>query len=164
MALDVTVGTSTANSYATVAEADAYADTLTFRTAWPATGTATGKEGALQQAARLMGSLSWKGKKVSSTQALEWPRFGVADVDGYTVDSTTIPAKVKQAQCELAVRLIAKDRAAQDPLQATRVKAGPVEVEYAAGAQPTIVPNIVTRLVSDLLKGGGFGIARVDRS
>ena len=157
MALDVTIGTATSQSYASVAEADAYADTLTFRTAWPATGTATGKEGALQQAARLLDTLTWKGKKVSAAQALDWPRYGVTDADGYTVDSTTIPAKIKAAQCELAIRLMAADRGAQDALQATRVKVGAIEAEYAPGAAPVLIPSIVIRMVAELTAGGVGG-------
>lgn len=165
MAFDPTVGGANANSYATVAEADAYADTLSFRTAWPATGTSdAAKEGALQQAARLLDTRVWKGKKASSAQALAWPRYGVVDRDGYTLASDSIPAKVKQAQCELAVQLLAGDRTSQDALQATRVKVGPIESEYSVGAQPQIIPSVVLAMVADLLASGGTTSIRLVRA
>jgi hypothetical protein len=44
----------------------------------------------------------FKGSKVSSSQALQWPRSGVY-IDGYLTGSDEIPEELKRAQMEAAV-------------------------------------------------------------
>lgn len=104
-------GSPTANVFCTLAEAEAYIETLVFPGSW-STATDTQKQAALVQAARLMGTLPWRGRKSSSTQALSWPRLGMADADGYTIDSGVVPKAIKDANAEYAMRLLAKDCAA----------------------------------------------------
>lgn len=42
------------------------------------------------------------GYATTSSQTEKWPRSNVYTVDGYNIDSSTIPDRVKQATCELA--------------------------------------------------------------
>lgn len=108
MALDVTVGTSNSESYASVAEADAY---LAFRgdtSTWTAK-TQTEKENLLRWARAHMDTLTFLGVKSSFTQALEWPRFNAIDQNGYAIPGDTLPKVIKNAQAELAFQLIAND-------------------------------------------------------
>ena len=116
-----TVGTPDANSYVTLDEANAYASTLVFPGLW-ATASDEQKKAALIQAARLMNSLGWKGQRFDRYQALAWPRCDgyshrgtaegyVYDQDGFAIGWSDIPAAVKSAQAEFAIRLIEKDRA-----------------------------------------------------
>lgn len=100
-----TVGTPDANSYVTMDEANAYASTLVFPGLW-ATASDEQKKAALIQAARLMNSLGWKGQRFDRSQALAWPRC-----DGYAIAWSDVPAAVKNAQSEFAIRLLEKDRA-----------------------------------------------------
>lgn len=49
--------------------------------------------------------LKWKGFKVTSYQDLDWPRTDVQDEDDYDVPEDSIPAAVKRAQVEIAIRI-----------------------------------------------------------
>lgn len=126
MTFNATAGEATANSYATVAEADAYlavrGDTSTWTALLPAA-----KESKLQWAALYLDTLLFMGVKETQAQALAWPRYGVTDRDGYTV--TGIPAALKNAQAELAFQLIANDwTQGLGPVTNETLKVGPVDL------------------------------------
>ena len=108
MPFDATAGASTANSYASVAEADAYLAVRGDTSTWTALNTGQ-KESKLQWAAIYLDTLTFKGTRSTSTQALQWPRIGVWDRDGYTVASDAIPQALKNAQAEMAFQLVAND-------------------------------------------------------
>lgn len=64
---------------------------------------------ALVQATRFIDMQSWQGAATAAGgTALQWPRSGVVDANGVTVDSTTVPANVLTAVYELCA-LIADD-------------------------------------------------------
>lgn len=94
-------GKSDAEAYSTVAEYRAY---------HLARGTTVSAVDATCEAVlRTANSYieSWRasqfrGTKASKEQALSWPRLGARDTSGWPVDSTEIPAKLKQAEMELA--------------------------------------------------------------
>ena len=106
MAFDATAGAATANSYASVAEADAYLAVRGDTSTWTAL-TTDEKEAKLQWSAIYIDTLTFKGTRSTSTQALQWPRIGVWDRDGFEVDG--IPQALKNAQAEMAFQLIAND-------------------------------------------------------
>ena len=49
-------------------------------------------------------SQRWKGRRVAEDQALDWPRFGVIDRDGFAIDSDIVPVAVERANAEAALR------------------------------------------------------------
>lgn len=105
MALIVTAGSSSADSYATVAACDSYHSARGNAT-W--TGTDTLKEQALRRATQWLdgryGS-RWPGTTTyGRDQALDWPRAWVEDASGYAVATETIPQEVVNATCEAALR------------------------------------------------------------
>ncbi|OQA35478.1 MAG: hypothetical protein BWY56_01615 [Acidobacteria bacterium ADurb.Bin340] len=106
MPFDATAGAATANSYASVAEADAYLAVRGDTSTWTALTTGE-KEAKLQWAAIYIDTLTFMGTRSTSTQALQWPRIGVWDRDGFEVDG--IPQALKNAQAEMAFQLIAND-------------------------------------------------------
>jgi hypothetical protein len=106
MPFDATAGAADANSYASVAEADAYLAVRGDTATWTAL-TLGAKEAKLQWAAIYLDTLTFKGTRSTSTQALQWPRIGVWDRDGFEVDG--IPQALKNAQAEMAFQLIAND-------------------------------------------------------
>ncbi len=115
MAFTLTVETgaivSGANSYASVADADDYFDGRLYSTPWQQAETPK-KERALAWATQLLDErVSWRGTRVSTTQALRWPRSGVScpDRDALEADDE-IPARVKRAVYELALALMETDR------------------------------------------------------
>ena len=106
MPIVTTAGAATANSYASVAEADAYLAVRGDTSTWTALNNGQ-KESKLQWAAIYLDTLTFKGTRSTSTQALQWPRIGVWDRDGFEVDG--IPQALKNAQAEMAFQLIAND-------------------------------------------------------
>lgn len=164
MTLDTTIGGTTATSYASLVEAQAYAgdQRTAAATAWLA-GTADDQEGTLRQATRLLDTFAWKGLKLNNVQALEWPRSWVEDKNYYPIYPTVIPPQVKNAQCELAIRLFADDRGQEDARLATSEKVGSLQVEYEAGTRPRVVTSLVTALCGQFIDGGGSTVA-VQRS
>ena len=102
--LDATLGGPDANSYVTLAEADAYFAGNTNVTDWNAHSDAL-KEAALIQATQWMDYLSWSGDCCGSTQRLSWPRKNVKCRCREAV-CTEIPFQVKQATYELAFKLV----------------------------------------------------------
>ena len=99
--MTITVGVDT---YSTLAEADAYAAYRSW-TDWAAL-TDTQKEARLVDAAVYLDqSYTWKGRVTLLAQTMAWPRIEVEDKEGRPIDSDVTPARIKEAQVELA-RLI----------------------------------------------------------
>ncbi len=117
-----------ANSYASVADGDAYFEGHLYATAWTAATTET-KSAALVMATRLVDSqFQFSGYKAHETQALQWPRERCPDPDRNLVTSSLqspvlssfvpndeVPAGVASAVCEMARELLIVDRTAAPP-------------------------------------------------
>jgi phage gp36-like protein len=163
-----------ANSYISAADATTY-HSARGNTAW--TGTDAVKEAALLRAvAYLDGNYRkrWKGVKVRpvptdslAEQPLEWPRYDV-QLDGYTANNDgyligwvfpfdQIPQRLKDAQCELALRALAGDLAADRATGIKREKVDVIETEYTTGSGSRAVYQIVDDLISDYLQPTGCG-------
>ena len=120
--IDATVGGANANSYLTLADAQAIIDGFVQDadvTAW-ASATTDQKNRALFTATQRLDRERYLGARATDTQALQWPRTGVRKPDTYintytvgfpfriTTDyftDTEIPTQVKYAQVVLAVYL-----------------------------------------------------------
>lgn len=138
---DLTVETGSnvtgANSFISLDDADTYFEDR-GDTTWSATGD-DAKEQALVRAVDYLDSLNWKGYRTNETQPLCWPRSGVKDRDGYSIDIDDIPQVVKDAQCEAAKRELTTGTLQPDIVaggQPIRERVDVVEVEYAKGATP----------------------------
>src|SRR5688572_12267975 len=96
-----------ANSYASVADGDAYYDGHLYATAWTA-ATLANKEKALVFATRLIDAeYQFAGWKSHESQALQWPRGSCLDPDGTEdLPSDAVPKAVVDATCELARELL----------------------------------------------------------
>ena len=117
-----------ANSYASVAEGDAYFEGHLYASAWTA-ATSDTKAAALVMATRLVDSqFQFNGYKAHETQALQWPRERCPDPDRNAVSSSLqspllssfvpndeVPAGVASAVCEMARELLIVDRTAAPP-------------------------------------------------
>ncbi len=86
------------NSYASVSDLQGFATARGYEI--PADDITC--EQLLVQAMDYLDSVNWKGSRSAPEQALAWPRDGVF-IDGEKVDKDTIPTRIKQAQCRLAV-------------------------------------------------------------
>ena len=139
-------------SYASVAEADAYLIADISNTTWTFKDGDT-KGQALVSATRILNTLSWCGAKTVSTQTNAFPRTGLTDKDGVALSTTDIPLAINHATTLLAGALaktpnIADNKTSSDK---KRVKAGPVEVEFYADATESKLSNKLPQSVVDTI-------------
>lgn len=129
-------GLSDANSYLSHTNADLYWENHGAPATW--TGTQAVKEAALRIATQYLDNtylLRWRGTRAKQAQALDWPRVGAVDPDGYEFSSSALPQELKDATAEVAWRYLKgtalmPDVTAEDrQLSAERVKIGPLEVD-----------------------------------
>jgi len=120
--IDATAGGADANSYITLAEANAFVEAMISSSdvsKWT-TGNDDSRNRALTAAAQRLDRERFLGARATDTQALQWPRTGVRKPDTYVntyatgfpfrisddyFTDTEIPDQVKRAQIEMAVYL-----------------------------------------------------------
>ena len=130
--IDATLEGASANSYVTLAEADAYFETTPDDSNW-ANKTDDQKNRSLISATRFIDDFEFYGKRCTTTQALKWPRKD-HEVDGVELACTLIPDEVKVGTFELA-RALANNTTALTGSKGTdgtyqEVKLGDLEVKY----------------------------------
>lgn len=100
-------------------------------------------------------SLNFIGYQYTEDQALSWPRTEAKKDDIYWYDSDEIPQKLKDGLCETALAIDAGNSPASDLERATkREKVGDLEVEYADGANSSVVVRKINNKLKDLVRGG----------
>ena len=116
-------GKADANSYASVADGDAYHDGHLYATAWTG-ASADQKAVALVMASRLIDAeFQFNGTRTTSVQGLQWPRAMCPEPDNVHVPISVllpipydyvqydkVPLAVVQATCEMARELLITDR------------------------------------------------------
>ena len=155
-------GLSNAESYASVAECDAY-HLARGNTAW--TGTTDQKEIALRlatQAIEVEYVGRWLGQRINQDMSLSWPRNAVYDSDDYYISASVVPQRIKDATCELALRQVQGDTLVPDisepgDIEAESVTVGPISVstEYSGGKSQVKEYSIVDSLLSIYVTSGG---------
>lgn len=150
VAIVATVGSSSANSYVTLAEATTALEGRLNSSAWTAATDDT-KNRALVEAQLELQVQAWQGTRTDAVQSLAWPRQYAPDPDapadadidetGLAVfDDDEIPTRVKQAQIELAFQFVnagTTDLAMPSGVEGVvRRRVDVLEVEYEAGAKP----------------------------
>lgn len=167
--IDATVGGASANSYETVAEAQAYFDTRLPVAGWD---DADSQAVLLIMATRVLDALAqpfktffpaeggtpayyrvrrqWTGTPASTTQRLAWPRTGMLDQNGNAILSTVIPQALKDALSELAGQLGNEDRTLDNSVIVqglSSIKAGSVSLTFNKGIIPQVIPDAVFNLM-----------------
>lgn len=144
LTLVATASSASANAFCTLAEAEAYMETLVYATAW-SNKTDQQKIAALITSARWMNTLKWKGVRGSQAQSMAWPRCAggwtvnlggftpnangyLLDQDGYQVAADAVPTCVKNANAQAALDFMTKDRAADPKMP---LKLGTLEITPA---------------------------------
>ena len=143
--IDATLKGTAANSYVTLAEANAYFETVPHDEHW--TGSDDAKNRVLITATRYLDNFEYYGERCSTTQALKWPRKEYK-VDGVKIDCTYIPQPVKNATFELAHSLLYKGEAlvGTTGTQGTyeEVELGDLKVKFKDSSQtPGVINNIL---------------------
>jgi hypothetical protein len=155
-------GLATAESYVSVADADAHhLSRGTAEASWVGLDEDV-KEQCLRRATDYMLETyrgAWKGVAVKpDTQALDWPRYGVFPDERhmYAISSTAVPPEVKRACAELAVR--ANAGTLTDDVEPTGAvlseTVGPIAVTYANAATSQTRYTSVDRMLGPLLEDG----------
>ena len=159
-------GSSTANSYATIADGNSYHASHLFASTWHQANDST-KEKALMWATRLIDDyFEFTGEKSHKDNALKWPRNGAYDNEGWLIDNNEIPTSLKNATAEWARAMITEDRTAfleTDDRGYKRIKAGSLELEVDVNDRKGVVPPIIKRMISHFATAGGGGYRKVLR-
>lgn len=134
---------ASSNSYVTLAEADAYFETVPDSSTWT-NKSDDQKNRALISSCNLIDQLVFEGDRCDNDQALKWPRNNY-HVDDVELVCTSIPVNVKRAQYELA-RKLANDSGLLTDQKGTdgvyeKVKMGEIEVEYSPTSQSVGMVN-----------------------
>jgi Putative DnaT-like ssDNA binding protein len=166
MALVATVGGASSNSYVTLAEANAYfTDRIDSTTNGDWTNDDAGvartdaaKSAALVTATRRIDEESFLGVKVSTTQALKWPRVSVYDEDGFPFATDSIPERVKQATYMVALELLRTDFIKENYLNNFSFLAtGSIQMKQFTQQSAGRLPSEATRLLRMVLSSGSGG-------
>lgn len=158
LTLVATAGATNANSYATIAQADAYHERHPYGSTWHDQEVPVREQALVWATALLDRHVEWFGLIASSTQALRWPRTSTADRDGRPVSGATIPAALQDVTAELARWLLESDRTAESEAAAagsiTGLKVGSVEINYGAGGSTSatvdVLPDAVVAMLAPL--------------
>lgn len=139
-------GRADADSYCSVAAADAY-NAAAGNASW-ATAQQAAKEAALVRATIALDGYSFVGTRLTGLQTLEWPRTGAVTRDGHT--ATGLPTAVRRACALAAYRELTSPgtlQPDQDPAVQS-LQAGSVSITYArdGGAVPPEFPQIASLL------------------
>ena len=171
--ISATLKGESSNSYVTLAEANSYFETSPDDSTWT-NKSDDQKNRALISACRWIDSLNYYGDRCDEGQALKWPRnnFQVDDVE---LVCTSIPAKIKYAQYELA-RALANDTDAMTGNTGTagvakEVEMGDLKVKYNEASLATgnvnnvfdVYPWLQSYLGAYCLGGAGGYQVRVVR-
>lgn len=167
MTLTTTESGASSDSYVELADYEAYI-LNNFNVDISSDATAE-KEADLRRATQVIDrKYTFKGYPTEDDQALQFPRVTDVLVDGREVSNTTVPQRVKDAQCEIAYLI----KGGLDPfatvehgaVKRKRVKAGPAEAETEyQGSRQT--PRMVAAegLLKPFIAGGGRGRFKIGR-
>ena len=164
--LTCTPGGASDNSYVSLEDAEAYfANRLnsTVNGDWTNDSSGVARTDGVKKAALITATLRideemFAGMKSTTTQALKWPRVGVYDEDGYVIDSTTIPSRVKQAVYICALELLKVDFLTEDYLNNfSFFSAGSIQFKQFTQQSAGRLPAEVTRLLRFVMTSAGGG-------
>lgn len=136
-------GKADANSYCSLASADAYFETRPRASAWIDIADDY-KEALLIHSTRILdASMVWDGDKLKGSQALAFPRY---DPDTGT---TGVPVAIVHALCELAFALNGKDLTADSSMAGIQsLEVGPIKIAADRIRPAPVIPRFVSDLVA----------------
>jgi hypothetical protein len=159
MALIVEDGTGfpDADSYASVADADAYFASM-GNTQWGAASNAN-KESALRRATQYLDTYynnRWQGLRTyARDQALAWPRYDVYDDEDNLIANDEIPKEIVQATMEAALRELTNPNSLTPDVTVGRIvkkrTVGPISTEYEGRGDPVRDARPVITKIEEIL-------------
>lgn len=177
MALDSTVGAGTANSYASLIEAEEYLavgyTNAAVKSTWDGQSNPI-KEALLVRATQLLDRhVLWSGEVFGDVQALSWPRAWATDRHGREIASSIVPAFVKEFQVEVALWLMSQLGTVPETGNAEfdSIRVGALEIDFNqdGGTKKFMLPEAVIAALRPMgrysagLSGGvaSVGLSRV---
>ena len=159
-------GLTDATSLVSVADADTYFETVSESATWSALTTAA-KQAALVAATRAVlahwSTEAWQGYRLSTTQALAFPRGGIV-VDGITRDPAPLPPEVIAAVCHVAIKSAAGTSLLPTRLTASETVSGAVARTFVSGGSASTIDPVWAypeSLLRPLTRAGGGGTIRL---
>lgn len=169
MALVITAGSTSANSYADATYADTYFQTHLMRDRWTVIRDAAMSEAALLAAMPIIEEQDYLGVKKTTTQALNFPRVGEymprswtspdaasgtdwTDHRGRVWDGESVPSPISDAQCELALIMAENDSWFEHKYASKQITTGSAEVAALVGRDLQELPHSVYRLIAPFVK------------
>lgn len=154
-----TTPVDSANSYATIAEANTYLDDSIRAGSWEFLDDDT-KARCLLTATRMLDKRSWLGDKADANQTLEFPRTGLSDYG-----DTQFPGPIIEACIELAYELSSDDaiESSSQGKNTKKLNAGSASIEYFRPggvrglSSVTRFPEVVEEIIYPLLSSGRSG-------
>jgi hypothetical protein len=150
-------GVAGATSYATVAQAQAYAADRGL--SLPAAEADVQK--LLIKACDFLQSLEdqYQGSRTDAEQALAWPRSGVTVFGTRLVEDDAIPSMLIQAQCQLAVDLVNNDLQPTDQGKEVQTETvGPLSTTYFRSGTSVAQPAKALALLEPLFRSSALGL------
>lgn len=134
-------GLTNADAYCSLAFANAYLAARGY-VSWAARSDGERDQAIRRATDYMLGRYRyrWAGRRVTDTQALDWPRDYVPRRDFTTVSTSayyardTVPLEVQQACAELAYRAASAELNEDLQRAKRREKIGPIEFEYEPGS------------------------------
>jgi len=155
MALDATIGGAAANSFVTLAEANAYFGDALGGEVW-LTFSESDRNKALVSACRQLSRFKFRGTRETASQALPWPRLLQWDEQSEQIYNR-MPSEIKEANFEEALSLLQQGSAGQETRQqlqqqgVLKFQAGNLSEEFAAGAVSFGAPALTSARAQALL-------------
>lgn len=161
-------GKTDAESYASVADADAYLSSRGMSN-WSVLQD-TDKEQALRRATDYMIAEyrpKWLGRRKSAVQALDWPRLGVILDDVGVIPSNFVPREVVKACIELAFRAASGDLVEDEEARILEETIGPITTKYdkdtTSRKKYPFVDNLVAPYTFGIVDDQGVSMIKLTR-
>lgn len=158
--IDAIEKSATANSYVTLAEANTYLEAHLKASTWAALDDEK-KKASIVTATRIIETEQYAGRRATQAQALSWPRTYIYDYDGYVV--LTVPKKLKDATCELAIWYLTEDErlAGQFEVETMKnVEIGPIKYTLKEDAEyiPDFIEDMIEAIGPNVMIDSGSGV------
>ena len=153
-----TAGSTTANSYVSLLEANTYVETYVLasnrRELWDTTDWEDLERSLIIATRNLDDMFCWGGRKTYSSGALDWPRQFIYDELGNQYAQDEIPRAIKDATIEYALWLLdnSDDFPKTESFQYDSITVGPIKIDYnekAGGLRERYIPDIITSLLNN---------------
>lgn len=148
-----------ATSYVSVLEADTYMDRIldAYKSAWTDSDEFQ-KQQMLVWGTQLFDEYvyfpnttqGYRNIRTYRQQALQFPRSGLMDRDGYTIDYRSVPTFVKQATIQLGFELRKSDRVVEPVRGIVSASVGPLSITFDQNYshQSRVIPRSVASIVA----------------